>query len=282
MPADAVNADRTGAGTIEVLRSDYPRGDLRAALFDFDGTLSLLRRNWQEVMIPMMVDVLAETGTGESRAQLASRVEAFVARLTGRQTIYQMIQLAEEVRRRGGQPLDPLAYKRRYHALLWRQVEPRIAAVRSGKVPADEMIVPGARALLEVLCAEGLTLYLSSGTDLSYVRDELAVLRLDRFFGPRVSGALDDYKKFSKAMLIQRILAETRIDGSQLVGFGDGFVEVQEIKKVGGLAIGVASNEETRRGINPWKRDRLISAGADIMIGDYRQGRRLLALIGVR
>lgn len=39
-------------------------------------------------------------------------------RLNGRQTIYQMVQLADEVRRRGGIPLEPLAYKNRYHDLL--------------------------------------------------------------------------------------------------------------------------------------------------------------------
>ena len=89
---------------IEVLRPDFPRGEFRAAMFDFDGTLSLIRRNWQAVMIPMMVDVLAETGTGESREQLHERVEEFVMRLNGKQTIYQMIQLADEVKARGGSP----------------------------------------------------------------------------------------------------------------------------------------------------------------------------------
>ncbi|MDD4785638.1 MAG: hypothetical protein PHO07_00570, partial [Pirellulales bacterium] len=32
-------------------------------LFDFDGTLSLIREGWPEVMVPMMVDVLRGTGT---------------------------------------------------------------------------------------------------------------------------------------------------------------------------------------------------------------------------
>ena len=39
-------------------------------------------------------------------------------RLNGRQTIYQMIQLADEVTQRGGTPLEPLAYKHRYHDRL--------------------------------------------------------------------------------------------------------------------------------------------------------------------
>src|SRR5438034_6940934 len=99
---------------IEIIHPDIPRGRFRSVLFDFDGTLSLIREGWPQVMIPMMVEVLRQTGTTESDAQLTASVEEFVMRLNGRQTIYQMIQLADEVRRRGGQPADPLVYKHRY------------------------------------------------------------------------------------------------------------------------------------------------------------------------
>src|SRR5712692_8887274 len=92
---------------IEIVRPDLPRGRFRAVLFDFDGTLSLIRRNWQQVMIPMMVDVLSATATHESREQLAVHVEEYVMRLNGKQTIYQMMQLADEVRRRGAAPREP-------------------------------------------------------------------------------------------------------------------------------------------------------------------------------
>jgi phosphoglycolate phosphatase-like HAD superfamily hydrolase len=143
------------------------------------------------------------------------------------------------------------------------------------------MMVPGAEELLSALCQRGLTLYLASGTDLTYVRDELDVLGLQRYFGPRVYGALDDYRKFSKAMVIARIIADTGVQGSEILGFGDGFVEIEEVKKVGGLAVGVASNEVTRRGINDWKRQRLIRAGADLIIGDYRCREELLQLLGL-
>jgi hypothetical protein len=97
-----MNAIRSSTPEIEVIRDDFRRANYRAALFDFDGTLSLLRRNWQDVMIPMMVDILAETGTSETRAALSEHVEEFVMRLNGRQTIYQMMQLAEEFTKRGG------------------------------------------------------------------------------------------------------------------------------------------------------------------------------------
>src|SRR5215468_6311738 len=117
----------------EVLRPDLPRGRFRFVLFDFDGTLSLIREGWPQVMIPMMVAVLRETGTPEGEAELTAAVEEFVMRLNGRQTIYQMIQLADEVRRRGGRPLEPLAYKHRYHELLMQRIHGRLAALESGE-----------------------------------------------------------------------------------------------------------------------------------------------------
>src|SRR5262245_14958316 len=136
---------------IEVLRADLPRGRFRSVLFDFDGTLSLIREGWPEVMIPMMVDVLRETGTAEDTATLTAAVEEFVMRLNGRQTIYQMIQLADEVHKRGGTPLEPLAYKHRYHALLMERIQGRIDALASGTAPADDWTVPGSRELLDSL-----------------------------------------------------------------------------------------------------------------------------------
>ena len=266
---------------IEIIHPGFRRDGYRAALFDFDGTLSLLRRNWQDVMIPMMVEILTETGTSESQAELSEQVEEFVMRLNGRQTIYQMIQLAEEVTKRGGEALEPLAYKHRYHDLLWQQVGGRIESVRTGAVSAEQMSVPGSRELLQRLRDCGIALYLASGTDLAYVRSELAVLGLDSFFGEQVYGALDDYKKFSKAMIIQRMIQDMQVPGEQLLGFGDGFVEIEEVKRVGGLAIGVASNEVERHGTNAWKRERLIRAGADIILGDYRQCDTLFKLLGL-
>jgi phosphoglycolate phosphatase-like HAD superfamily hydrolase len=266
---------------IETINPQFPQGDFRAAIFDFDGTLSLLRRNWQDEMIPMMVDILAATGTDETRDELCEYVEDYVMRLNGRQTIYQMMRLADEVAKRGGQPLEPLEYKHRYHDLLWQQVGRRVAAVREGRVPAEQLTVPGSEQLLQALVARGLVPYLASGTDLKYVRDELQVLGLDSYFAERVYGALDDYRRFSKAMIIDQIIRETGVAGRQIIAFGDGFVEIEEVKRVGGLAVGVASDEVQRLGINPWKRNRLISAGADLIIGDYRQLDDLLRTIGL-
>src|SRR5256885_3596901 len=141
---------------IEVLRPDLPRGRFRFVLFDFDGTLSLIREGWPQVMIPMMVEELRSTGTRETDAELAAAVEEFVMRLNGRQTIYQMIQLADEVRKRGGTPQEPLAYKHRYHDLLMERIGGRLAALESGAAKAEEWTVPGSHAVLEALRRRGV------------------------------------------------------------------------------------------------------------------------------
>jgi phosphoglycolate phosphatase-like HAD superfamily hydrolase len=262
---------------IEILRPDLPRGRFRSVLFDFDGTLSLIREGWPQVMIPMMVDALRQTGTQETGPELTAAVEDFVMRLNGRQTIYQMIQLAEEVRRRGGTPLEPLVYKHRYHDLLMARIHGRLDALSTGEATAEEWTVPGSHALLAALRERGLALYLASGTDLKYVRREAELLGVAEFFGGHIYGALDDYQNFSKQMIIERILSENDLKGEELLGFGDGFVEIEGVKRVGGVAVAVASDEETRRGVNAWKRNRLVQAGADIVIPEYRKHERLLA-----
>jgi phosphoglycolate phosphatase-like HAD superfamily hydrolase len=256
---------------IEVINLHVERSRIRFALFDFDGTISLIREGWQGVMIPMMVEVLLDTPHHESEAELTQVVTDFVTRLTGKQTIYQMLQLAEEVKERGGTPLDPLDYKYEYLRRLWTRIGDRVADLKAGRKSPDDFIVPGALELLAALRDRDVTCYLASGTDHPYVLDEAGVLGLPAYFGDHIYGALDDYQSFSKRMVIERILRENRLAGPELVAFGDGFVEIEDTKSVGGIAVGVASNETSRQGIDAWKRGRLIQAGADLIIPDFRE-----------
>src|SRR5262249_52715082 len=156
-----------------------------------------------------------------------------------------------------------------YHDLLWQRISGRVAALDAGTTSAELFTVPGSRELLERLTRRGFPVYLASGTDLAYVQNEVRALGLDRYFGQHVYGAIDDYKHFSKKSVIEGLGGQLSLDGGALVGFGDGFVEIEEVKRAGGIAAGVASDEKFRPGINDWKRTRLIQAGADIIIPDY-------------
>ncbi len=154
-----------------------------------------------------------------------------------------------------------------------------MSALESGEAAPDDFLVSGARSMLEALRARGAVLYLASGTDRDDVLREAAVLGLTGFFGERVYGALDRYWEFSKAMLIEEIIRSHDLKGPEFAGIGDGYVEIENTKEVGGIAVGVASDELRREGINEWKRDRLIRAGADLIVPDFREHEKLVAYL---
>lgn len=261
---------------VEQLHPGVSARNARVCLFDFDGTISLIRSGWMEVMIPMMVETLADLDTGESVEQLRAMVEESVGRLTGKQTIYQMIEFADRVRGYGGKPLDPLEYKRIYLGRLHRKIRHRLDDLAQGGSP-DKYLVPGARALLEALRARGLKLYLASGTDQEFMRREARLLDVDRYFDGGIYGALDDYQSFSKKILIQRVIASAECRGDQFLCFGDGYVEIENVKEVGGVAVGVATDEPACQTVDAWKRRRLIGVGADFIIPNFLCQEQLLA-----
>ncbi len=262
---------------IERLRPGVSAARARVVLFDFDGTISLIRSGWVNVMVPMMVEILMDLKTGETEEELTAVVREFVDRLTGKQTIYQMIALADEVKKRGGTPKDPLEYKKQYLELLWAKIKGRVEELEKGDAPPEKYLVPGAIELLETFRNRGLKMYLASGTDQVYMRREADLLGVSKYFDGRVYGALDDYKKFSKAILIQRIIASAECRGDEFLGFGDGYVEIQNIKQVGGVAVGVATQEPECRRVDEWKRQRLAGVGADFIIPNYLEKSELLA-----
>lgn len=254
---------------IESISAGVSARNTRVVLFDFDGTLSLIRSGWMHVMVPMMVEILFHLKTGEGEEQLQAVVEDFVWRLTGKETIYQMIALADAVRKRGGTPLEPLAYKKMYLDLLWTRIRDRVEELRAGQASPEKYLVPGSRALLEDLRERGMKMYLASGTDEVFMKEEASLLDIDRYFDGGVYGALDDYRSFSKGILIKNILSTAEYQGSEFLVFGDGYVEIEEVKMVGGVAVGVASAEPECLSVDDWKRQRLIGVGADYIVPNF-------------
>jgi phosphoglycolate phosphatase len=266
----------------EIVNPQHPRGPFRCVVFDFDGTLSLIRGNWQGLMVPAMVEHLAATGTAESRAELTVVVEEFVTRLTGQPTLLQMLALAEEIRRRGGQPADPNVYLDEYLERLLAQAAERIDAIETGRATRSEMMVPGSLPLLDALEHAGVLLVLASGTELHHVQRESRELGLEGYFAPRIFGPVDNDVQFSKARVLEQLVAEHGLRPDEIAAVGDGPAEIVAIKALGGLALGVASDETARDGrINPLKRQHLIRAGADAIIGDYQNLAEVLQLLNV-
>ncbi len=275
-----MTADHQFTGLVEFAPSFAPRPGISHVLFDFDGTLSLIREGWPEVMAPMFAEMMPPVPgeTEEQRQQLAFED---IMRLNGKQTIYQMMHLAERIKERGGQPRDPLWYKHEYLHRLDVRINARIEGLKRGAIKPDELLVHRIRPLLEELQRRGLPLYLASGTDEHFVKKEASLLDVTRYFGVRIYGAFDDYKRFSKKMVIERILRENRIPGDRLLSFGDGYVEIENTKEAGGLAVAVASDESHNGSgqFDEWKRQRLLGVGADVVIPDFRDAITLLDII---
>ena len=267
------------ANVIEIVRSDISAAKPKVVIFDFDGTLSVIRSGWMDVMVPMCIEHLSALNTGEPEAKLTEVVEEFVWRLTGKETIYQMMALADAIVQRGGEPLEPLAYKKLYLDRLTTRIQHRVEDLRERRVPPDRYLVPGARRLLESLLEYGVRLYLASGTDHANVNEEAELLDIARYFEGRIFGAQDDLRSFSKALLVQQIVSRSGLLGRELLVFGDGYVEIEEVKKVRGTAVGVATAEPACLAIDEWKRHRLLKVGADVIIPNYLELNDLLTVL---
>jgi phosphoglycolate phosphatase-like HAD superfamily hydrolase len=226
-------------------------------------------------MVRMMVEALKWTGTAETFEDLAVLTEEFVMALNGRPAYFQMARLVDEVRARGGIPDSEDDYLVEYDRRLHAVIRDRAREIVDGRCPSNRWAVPGSHSVLDALRRRGMKLYLASGTQLHFVRSEADLLELSPFFGNEINAPLPNDLAFSKRAVIERILNENNMQGSELLSFGDGVVETEEVRRVGGTAIAVAS-DESPGGIDQWKRDRLVPAGADIVIPDYRQYEKLL------
>ncbi len=257
---------------IEVINPNYDRGHFRFALFDFDGTLSLIREGWQKIMKGYFLEELekAPDARQQGDAALCACIDELVDGLTGKQTIYQCIALAEEIARRGGTPEDPQVYKDEYSRRLMEEISGRIRGLEDGAIDPLSLTVPGGDRILPALREHDVNIFIASGTDEIYAAHEAELLGATKYLAAQVYGAQRDYKSFSKKMIVERIIRENGLTGAELVGFGDGFVEIENVKEAGGFAVGVATDEKNHDGrVDQWKRDRLIRAGADIIIPDF-------------
>jgi len=266
---------------MEIIMNPKQNADFRFVLFDFDGTLSLIREGWREIMIPYFVEVLLGTPEAEDKKSIEELTALFVDRLTGKQTIFQCMRLDEEVVGRGGEKTDPGVYKAEYLRRLGIHIKNRLEDLRSGG-DREKYLVPGSVKLLEELHKRGYKLYLASGTDEKDVLKEAKLLKIDGYFSGHIYGARDNMTDCSKEMVINQIITGNNLTGAELISFGDGYVEIELVEKIGGYAIGVATDEVRRKGINKIKRERLLEAGAAMIIPDFTESEKLIDFISER
>lgn len=268
------------AFSMEIIRP-YTGSGVRCALFDFDGTISLIREGWQQIMTPYFCECVEALGTGEPSDAIEAEVREFIDRLTGKQTIFQCMALDEAVVRRGGPHREPLVYKTEYLRRLAVHIADRKKGLADGTVKKEALTVKGARELLEMLRQRGVNCYLASGTDEQDVKAEAALLGVADAFDGGIHGARDGLTDCSKEAVIKNLLESEGLRPEELVTFGDGYVEIELTAAIGGYAVGVATDEKTGEGVDPWKRKRLLSAGAAMIIPHFEEPETVLRALGL-
>ncbi len=257
---------------IEIINQSAHSHGFKAVLFDFDGTLSLIRSGWQDVMLPYFCEEFFASLPHliNEEADMKIMIKDFIDKLTGKQTIFQCKQLKDEIEKRGGKARDAMEYKNEYIRRLLLKIENTKKGLTDNSLSPELFTVRGAADFLKLLKDSGLELYCASGTDQPQVKEEAKLLGLDKYFGDNIYGALDEYaEQCSKEVVIKNLLDSHGIKGEELLSFGDGFVEIELVKNVGGFAVAVATDEINKSGVDKDKRVRLLSAGADAVIPDF-------------
>lgn len=269
----------------ETVLSDF--GEVKHVVFDHDGTISTLREGWEAIMEPVMINAILgkkyEKADSKSIGEVNGRVVEFIDQSTGIQTIVQMETLVAMVTEFGYVPkkaiLDKFGYKEVYNNSLMEMVNIRMTKLIDRQLSRSDFIMKGVIDFLEALKSKGVRLYLASGTDKEDVINEAQIMGYSVLFDGGIYGSVGDISKYSKRMVIEKIIKDNRLKGNELMVVGDGPVEVREVRKAGGIAIGIASDEVRRYGLNKEKRRRLIKAGAQIIIPDFSQSSVLMDLI---
>jgi len=285
-------SDRRGAcyfndSEIEICCKSIPFGRIKHAVFDNDGTISTLRQGWEQIMVPVMVKAILgdkyESADETLYHKVRNRVADYIDKSTGIQTIIQMEALVEMVKEFGiicpDKILDKFGYKEIYNDALMELVNKRIEKFKRGELDINDYTIKGALEFVEALRTKGIKLYLASGTDRQDVVAESKALGYAELFDGGIYGAVGDVARYSKKMVIERIMAENKLQGPELAVFGDGPVELRECRKRDGIAVGIATDEIRRHGLSIEKRTRLIKAGAHIIVPDFSQHDKLIKLL---
>jgi rfaE bifunctional protein kinase chain/domain len=284
---DIRKARYLGDTDIEIVADGPHSGHIEHVIFDHDGTISTLREGWEAIMEPVMIRAILgqhyDDASEELYLRVVKRVRETIDQSTGIETIKQMDMLVRMVEQFNIVPAneirDAAGYKAIYNDALMDTVNRRIDKLNRGELQAEHFAVVGAREFLHALRARGIKLYLASGTDHADVVREAEIQGYADCFEGRIYGWAGQGTGSAKKMVIEKILRENNLSGQSLACIGDGPVELRLAKQVGGLAIGIASDEVRRYGLNAAKRTRLIRAGADIVIPDYAQQNVLLKRI---
>ncbi len=272
-----------------VPRESLGLGRVQYVIFDHDGTISTLRENSRDtlkrVMKKCIVGEQEHTIPVALCEKITRRVSNFVNVSTGLHPLLQMEELTEMVKEFNlvseDQVLEPKEYFRIFTKTLMEPVRKNISRIEKGELEPTDFTIKGVEVLLEGLDDRGVTLILAGSIDVATVEQEAELLEYNHLFKGGIYGAMSDTDAFSKDALVEKIIKEHNLHAPEFAVISDGPVEIRACRKYDGLAIGVASDEQRRHGLNTFKRERLIKAGAQLVVPDFAQWEKILGLLTV-
>lgn len=278
---------KSSGTNIEIIRP-FDGRNLTTVLFDFDGTLSRERDGWVNLMVATNSAALAQAVPGISVSEAVEWVINDIEQTIGIPTYQQMKRLADEISKRGGSTLSPQRYKDIYNEALTAMVKTNHQKLKEGGVKIEDLRMPGAIELvteLEKIFGKN-AMFLASGTDIQPVRESVKILGYEKYFEDRIiaSGSNGNNNDCPKQLIIEKLIAERNLQPGQLLTFGDGVPEIEYTNQSGGICAGVLSPDQSHYEFRGHfsvekKKERLIRAGASLLVPDFRFSTNLVEII---
>lgn len=273
---------------VEILRPMPANMRITFCMTDWDGTLSLLRSGWPELMLQTAREALTEAGArGERLEGLISQYGRKVSERTGQPTIRQMMALEELIENETKVRMDRWKLKEAYNARLDALRRERIRILADDPDRRKEFLVAGAVEFFEALKERGVQIAAVSGSDHETVLADVKALGLGHLFGKSVFGY--DRKRHgemgdAKESVIRAMIQKEGLAGNNLLVVGDGPIELEVGERAGGCALALVSNEgNDPTGINTEaeKRRRLMAANPHLLIYDFGSLPELLSILEI-
>lgn len=248
---------------IELLRA--PERKFTLAAVDFDGTMSLIRIGWQQVMHGVMKAALYDYHP--NLTHIDADIRTYIAHSTGQPSIIQMAWVDEQVLLYGGPHRGAQHYLDQFSNAMKSQIDARVASI-TDETTADAFMIAGARQFLQALAQRDIRIALVSGTEYHHLVRESAALKIDSYFDAGIFGPGAHAPGFTKHDAIAQLVARYNVAPGALLSVGDGPVEIKAGKALGGYSLAVASDEQGG-GLDEDKRQHLLDADADAVVANF-------------
>ena len=262
---------------IEFIISPSPT-NIRAIIFDFDGTISTLRHGWEAIMENYMYEMI--TGNTEIiNNELMNEIKSYIDQSMGIQTIYQMQWLKEKATLKNKTKiLDIWEYKTGYNDKLMEVVREKTKKLISKELFPKDFRIINSKEFIKDLYNLGHKLFIASGTDHDDVINEMKVLEIFEFFED-VKGAPTKKIACPKEAIVKHLMEDLNYKGNEIAIIGDGKIEIEIAVRINGKAIGMATEETYQLEVNKRKRKKLIEAGAHIIVPHFKDKEAIIQWI---